>query len=60
VTTLTGRRIEAAAPTLNTISAQLTADGPTSARDLDRAGKPHRAYFDPKDWHAYYRIVRHW
>jgi len=22
-------------------------------------GKPHRAYFDPKYWRAYFRIVRH-
>lgn len=26
----------------------------------DATGKPHRAYFDPEQWHAYYRIVRHW
>jgi hypothetical protein len=26
----------------------------------DATGKPHRAYFDPAQWHAYYRIVRHW
>ena len=26
----------------------------------DATGKPHRAHLDPKQWHAYYRIVRHW
>ena len=26
----------------------------------DATGKPHRAFLDPKQWHAYYRIVRHW
>jgi hypothetical protein len=26
----------------------------------DATGKPHRAYFDPKYWRPYYRIVRHW
>jgi hypothetical protein len=27
----------------------------------DATGNPHRAYFDSKDWHAYYyRIVRLW
>jgi hypothetical protein len=25
----------------------------------DATGKPHRAFLDPKQWHAYYRIVRH-
>jgi hypothetical protein len=26
----------------------------------DATGKPHRAYLDPAQWHAYYRMVRHW
>ena len=26
----------------------------------DATGKPYRAFLDPKQWHAYYRIVRHW
>jgi hypothetical protein len=26
----------------------------------DATGKPHRAHFAPDQWHAYYRIVRHW
>jgi hypothetical protein len=26
----------------------------------DATGKPHRAYLEPDQWHAFYRIVRHW